>query len=708
MEDDYQKRTGTRRTFARSSRSRNSEAPAQRQPGEGSASRSSYRIRTSYGADTDLYKENATYAAAYPRYGREEPNRAFPDGAFDRENAYRASNRNAYPDEEAYYAEDDYDEGDFSDEDYAMQQGFAADRANRTYAGDSAAENARQRQTASDSQTTQAMQHARAAHASGRPVRRSSYPGRTQAAYREHMHSDKRFLADGEAGGNGGGRGRNGNGRAYGQDPEEGGDMNAAHSPRPKKRRSKAGRIVRIVLLLLVLFAGFSFAKTISKGIHWTVAVFGVDSRDGSLEKGTRSDVIMLANINQLTGEVRLCSVFRDTYLQIDTDGTLDKINEAYAKGGHKQAVKALSENLDVKIDDYVTFNWAAVAKGINALGGIDLELSDAEFSYINAFITETVNSTGIGSTQLKHAGMNHLDGVQAVSYGRLRLMDTDYNRTARQRKVISLALDKAKQADSGQLANAAKSLIGEVSTSIGIGDVLPVINSLGKYNIPDDASSGFPFSRQAMKLHGQDCVIPTTLESNVVTLHEFLFGKKNFTPSATVQKISAAIGAATGLTQAGENAPEAKTGGGVAHKNKKQTNGGASSNTKQTEAVTEAVTETEKLEPESSTASDITDNEDTNLNEGSGKETTDDGEWAERPDNELPATKPESDGPGEKETEAQKPHSTTAAAENNEGPGADSSGHTSNNSNSGNGADAPATTPAVVGPAEEGGPGAQ
>ena len=135
-----------------------------------------------------------------------------------------------------------------------------------------------------------------------------------------------------------------------------------------------------------------------------------------------------------------------------------------------------------MKIDDYATFNWKAVADVINILGGIDLEITDSEFAYINSFITETVNSTGIGSYQLKSAGMNHLDGVQAVAYARLRLMDTDYNRTARQRKVISLAVDKAKQADFGVLNNILVTVLPQLSTSIGFDDLLPLAKNLNKY----------------------------------------------------------------------------------------------------------------------------------------------------------------------------------------------------------------------------------
>ena len=121
------------------------------------------------------------------------------------------------------------------------------------------------------------------------------------------------------------------------------------------------------------------------------------------------------------TGEIRPVSVYRDSYLNINDKNTYNKINAAYMQGGPEQVVKALNRNLDIDIDDYATFNWKAVADAINILGGIDVEITKSEFYYINAFISETVKATGVASTQLKSAGMNHPDGVQAVAYGRLR-----------------------------------------------------------------------------------------------------------------------------------------------------------------------------------------------------------------------------------------------------------------------------------------------
>ena len=168
-------------------------------------------------------------------------------------------------------------------------------------------------------------------------------------------------------------------------------------------------------------------------------------------------------------------------------------------------------------------------------LGGIDLEITNAEFAYINSFITETVESTGIASVHLSQAGMNHLDGVQAVAYSRLRLMDTDFQRTERQRKVVSLALEKAKQADVSTLTSLAGLVISEISTSVGVDDLLPMVRDMNKYYIGE--TGGFPFSRQTARVGRMDCVIATTLESNDILLHQFLYGwDVSYSPSSAVR----------------------------------------------------------------------------------------------------------------------------------------------------------------------------
>lgn len=347
------------------------------------------------------------------------------------------------------------------------------------------------------------------------------------------------------------------------------GAAGAVKAPRRARGRRKANwgcRVMAGILVLVVIIGGFfgcSAVKSLGQSKYWTVAVFGVDSRDGNLGAGALSDVIMLASINRKTGDVNLTSVYRDTYLQIDDEGKYHKINEAYFKGGPKQAIATLNRNFDLDIDDYVTFNWKAVAEGLNVLGGVDLDISDKEFAYINAFITETVQGTGLGSVQLEHSGMNHLDGVQAVAYARLRLMDTDFNRTARQRKVLELAMQKAKAASKKTLVATAMTVMPDIQTSIGADDILDIAKTVKKYNIQN--AVGFPFSRDTTNVGKMNVVVPATLVSNVAQLHPFLYGDDaaGYTPSAKVQEISAHIQKKTGIGEL-PNADIPKIGGGT------------------------------------------------------------------------------------------------------------------------------------------------
>ena len=296
---------------------------------------------------------------------------------------------------------------------------------------------------------------------------------------------------------------------------------------------------------------------------YWTIALFGVDSRGNVVTKGTNADVNMICNINRDTGEIRLVSVYRDTYLNVSKEGTYNKLNYAYAVGGPEQAIETLNRNLDLEINDYMTFNWKAVANAIDILGGVDIELSKAEFYYINSFITETVKATGIGSHQLTHAGMNHLDGVQAVAYGRLRLMDTDFARTERQRKIIQQAFEKAKTADFQTLYVLIGTVFPQVSTSIWVDDLVNNAKNISKFHLGE--TTGFPQARGNANIKKKgDVVVPATLESNVKKLHEFLYGNTDYTPSETVKKISAKIASDTGIYKEGQYVDKVGTDGGV------------------------------------------------------------------------------------------------------------------------------------------------
>lgn len=293
---------------------------------------------------------------------------------------------------------------------------------------------------------------------------------------------------------------------------------------------------------------------------YWMVALFGVDSRNDSVGAGYQSDVNMIACINQDTGEIKLVSVYRDTYLQTG-ENRYSKFNEAYAKGGPEQALKYLNRNLDLNITDYATFSWKAVAEAITILGGVDIDISEAEYRYINGFITETVKATGLGSHHLKKTGMQTLDGVQSVAYARLRLMDSDYARTERQKEIIKAAFVKAKQADYAVLNNILVTVLPQVSTNLDFTDLTNVALNITKYHIGE--TSGFPSARGEANMGSKGaCVIPQTLESNVSTLHAFLFGDDGYTPTNIVKEISAKISADTGMYSVGKEAGKVSTDG--------------------------------------------------------------------------------------------------------------------------------------------------
>jgi LCP family protein required for cell wall assembly len=281
---------------------------------------------------------------------------------------------------------------------------------------------------------------------------------------------------------------------------------------------------------------------------YTNIAVFGVDARYGELAENTRTDMIMVASINNKTKEVKLVSVFRDTYLDTK-DGEYRKATEAYALGGVKRAVNMLNQNLDLDIKDYITVDFNAVAEVVDLLGGIDLDITEEELVHINNYGQETSVVTGKEYEALPEAGNVHLNGVQAVSYCRIRYTDGgDYKRAERQREVIQLLVDKAKSADLIKINKIIDKVFPMVYTSFNSGEIIKLASGLLSYEIGE--SAGFPFDRttKGMGKEKGDCVIAVNLESNVVQLHTLLFGNDGYKPSAKVKELSQQIIADTGI----------------------------------------------------------------------------------------------------------------------------------------------------------------
>lgn len=277
------------------------------------------------------------------------------------------------------------------------------------------------------------------------------------------------------------------------------------------------------------------------------VALFGVDARNGALGKGTRTDTIMLACINENTKEIKLVSVFRDTYLNLGND-SYGKANGAYAKGGPKQAISMLNMNMDLQITDYVTVGFAGLVDTIDELGGVEIEVDDAEITHLNNYQIGTSEALDRSYTKVTSTGLQTLDGMQATSYCRIRYTaGDDFKRAERQREVIQAIADKAKEADIATLNNIANKTFNQVATSLELSEILGLLGDISEYKIV--ASDGFPFEqyRTTGTVGKASCVIPTDLETNVKELHKFLFGTENYEPSSSVKEYSQRISQDTG-----------------------------------------------------------------------------------------------------------------------------------------------------------------
>ena len=282
--------------------------------------------------------------------------------------------------------------------------------------------------------------------------------------------------------------------------------------------------------------------ETTMKGYR-NIALFGVDSTSGALTKNTRSDSIMIASINQDTGECKLVSVYRDTYLNLSND-TYNKCNAAYAKGGPEMAINMLNMNLDMNITDFVTVGFAGLTDTIDALGGVWIDVSDAEINHVNSYQQTMAEDLKRSYTPVSSTGYQLLNGLQATGYCRVRYTaGDDFKRTERQREVLSAIADQAKKASLSQLTATANSVFEETYTSLDLSEITEMLADVNKYYISDKA--GFPQeTNRATGTIGSkgSCVIPVSLEDNVKWLHQFLFNDYDYEPSSTVKECSEKI----------------------------------------------------------------------------------------------------------------------------------------------------------------------
>lgn len=330
-------------------------------------------------------------------------------------------------------------------------------------------------------------------------------------------------------------------------------------------RMSPAKRTVIILLVVILLLAGSGTAyvanklnkidtqkidaeslsitvqaKKAAEG-YTNVALFGVDSREGELDKGTRTDCIIVASLNNKTKEINMISVYRDSLLDI-ANGELQKCNAAYAYGGPQQAINMLNKNLDLDIEKYITVDFGVVAEVIDLLGGVKINIKDEEIEYINYYMDETGDVAGKKAHHLTHAGVQKLDGVQATTYARIRsTAGGDFTRTERQRLVIEKMAEKLGKSNWKTIDKIIDKVFPMVSTNFTAGEIVSYGKDFSRYRLGE--SQGFPFDKTTDTLGNRgSVVIPVTLESNVEDLHHLLYADEEYEVSPIVQDINSSI----------------------------------------------------------------------------------------------------------------------------------------------------------------------
>ena len=326
-----------------------------------------------------------------------------------------------------------------------------------------------------------------------------------------------------------------------------------------KKKKKKSGLIAIFfveIFILLLIFMGFKIYTTMNK-LHQdnesdssiktneevviegfrNIVLFGTDSRENSVKEGTHSDTIIIASINNKTKDVKLASVYRDTYVNIPDLG-YKKINAAYFNGGYSLALTTINTNFDLDATEYVTVNFQAVVDVVDMLGGITLDVQEDEFHYLNGYVNSLNKINGTNVAHLTSPGTQLVNGTQACAYARIRYTSGgDFKRTERQRIVIDKILEKVKSSDLVTINAIINKLFPQISTNLSSKELLSLAKNVFSYDITNQ--TGFPFEKDAHTYHKVSYVFPIDLAANVTTLHEFLFDEIGYVPSATVQEYS-------------------------------------------------------------------------------------------------------------------------------------------------------------------------
>jgi LCP family protein required for cell wall assembly len=254
------------------------------------------------------------------------------------------------------------------------------------------------------------------------------------------------------------------------------------------------------------------------------IAVFGVDRRNDMVYGN--SDMIMIISIDQLTKKIKISSILRDTYVNIN--GNMDKINAAFANGGPQMAIRTINQNFDLDIREFVSIDFFGSAKIIDALGGVTLNVKKEEIPYLNNYLSEITPST---SDKLANYGLQKLNGRQTVAYVRIRATGNgDYDRTQRQRVVMASLLEKLRNINTENQAILAMDILPSLQTSMSTLTLYTLGTALSNSKNLLIEPAMFPLQKESKGMIKDGIwYLAADLKATTNSLHNFIY--KNIKP---------------------------------------------------------------------------------------------------------------------------------------------------------------------------------
>ena len=350
----------------------------------------------------------------------------------------------------------------------------------------------------------------------------------------------------------------------------QGEDGSGGGNKKPKKKKRIWLRVL-IVILILLLIAGIAAGILIYKAYNWigeeldlmnhvklntsdlcidpqvdkelkdyrNILVMGIDKRKGEDIEKCRSDAMIVMSLHKKTGKFKMISVVRDSYLQVDENDQLviDKLTHAHAYGGPINTIRAINRNLDLNIKEFVRIDWQTVADTVDNLGGLTLNVHKGEIHEMNKYIKDTNKSLNGSKDRIVKAGKQKLNGVQVVTYCRIRKNDGDEQRAERYRTAMAAALKKARKAGFKRIDKTADVVMPQITTNIPSKSIRKLL--IDHYDIKIDESVGWPYTWDGAQIGGIWYDVPITLKTNDVDLHKDIFDQKNYKPSNTVEEIN-------------------------------------------------------------------------------------------------------------------------------------------------------------------------